>query len=258
MRREAAKALAKRYDVGERSDEAHLLLTERRRRSPLIPHLKKSRSFHASSESTPAKIADPSPYSNIWRTVWEIRMSHVLTQNPPLPIASARFPLGPVAGLNEIFPPTSAEFTPKGTPIDSSRRSEWANSWGPQPRILARFESYQGVLHSFRDLGDHPLLKHTALKKFSAALITAGHVVATRDLAASYIAPWSRLEEIKFPVLVLGYNGNFKHIAVQLPNKTTAQVMVYFKDHSQELAKMDIRTPSRTGGFMVISVPGSG
>ncbi|KAJ7817070.1 hypothetical protein B0H13DRAFT_2135722 [Mycena leptocephala] len=234
MRREAAKALAKRYDAGERLDKA------RGRRGPLVPPLKRSRRLHAPSESTPAKKAGPSPYSNMWRVVWEIQMSQVVTRNPPLPIESARFPLGPVAGLNEIFPPTIAETTFKGTPIDRGRRSEWANNLGPHPRMLARFESYQGVLQSFRNLSDSASLKDTVSKRFSEALLMARHIVATHDLAAPYIAPWSRVEEIKFPLLILGCNGNFKHIAVQLPNKTTAQVMVYFKDHCQELAKMDI------------------
>ncbi|KAJ7818883.1 hypothetical protein B0H14DRAFT_2600971 [Mycena olivaceomarginata] len=106
MRREAAKALAKRYDAGERSDEAHLRLTEPRR---------------------PRKA--------------EVFILQLDTR----PLSANRIgavPTGLVAGLNEIFPPSSAEFTVKGTPIDPSRQSEWANSWGPQPRILARFESF--------------------------------------------------------------------------------------------------------------------
>ncbi|KAJ7820656.1 hypothetical protein B0H14DRAFT_3147058 [Mycena olivaceomarginata] len=183
-------------------------------------------------------------------------------QNPPVATALARLPIDPISDLNEVFPPTSAEFLPKGTPVDPDRKSPWADSWGPRPStlrrpILGRLNtyasthpllvginatgiSYENLLQLIRDFGDHPVLKHAASTKFRTAVLAAAPVASAHDLTGSYIVPWSELEQMKFPPLVLEYDGNFKRIAMKLPNKTSTQVMVYFTEHYQELIKTDI------------------
>lgn len=77
LRREAARALAERYDTPQPSHEAYRLPKETRRRSPLVPHPKKSRRFRPSSSeptSTATKITEPNPLSNIWKTLCQIRL----------------------------------------------------------------------------------------------------------------------------------------------------------------------------------------
>ncbi|KAJ7756115.1 hypothetical protein B0H14DRAFT_3166372 [Mycena olivaceomarginata] len=234
-RREAVRALAERYDTPQPSHEAYRLPKETRRRSPLVPHPKKSRRFRPSSSeptSTATKITEPNPLSNIWKTLCQIRLWNF------------------------------AEFVPKGTPVDPDRKSPWADSWGPRPStlrrpILERLNtyasthpllvginatglSYENLLQLIRDFGDHPVLKHAASTKFRTAVLAAVPVASARDLTGSYIVPWSELEQVKFPPLVLEYDGNFKRIAMKLPNKTSTQVMVYFTEHYQELIKTDI------------------
>ncbi|KAJ7837886.1 hypothetical protein B0H14DRAFT_2790423 [Mycena olivaceomarginata] len=116
IRREAANALAEKYDAGEISHGAYPLSTNARRRSLLIPHLAQNGSFHPPIEPTAAKI--PNPYSNMWKTVCRI---HLFQQNRML--TGSRLPVEPTSDLNDIFP---AEFTPKGTPIDPNRQYPWA------------------------------------------------------------------------------------------------------------------------------------
>ncbi|KAJ7786920.1 hypothetical protein B0H14DRAFT_3163570 [Mycena olivaceomarginata] len=264
-RREAARALAERYDTPQPSHEAYRLPKETRRRSPLVPHPKKSRRFRPSSSeptSTATKITEPNPLSNIWKTLCQIRLWNLFKQNPPVVTALARLPIDPISDLNEVFPPTSAEFLPKGIPVDPDRKSPWADSWGPRPStlrrpILQRLNtyasthpllvginatgiSYENLLQLIRDFGDHPVLKHAASTKFRTAVLAAVPVASAHDLTGSYIVPWSELEQVKFPPLVLEYDGNFKRIAMKLPNKTSTQVMVYFTEHYQELIKTDI------------------
>jgi hypothetical protein len=95
--------------------------------------------------------------------------------------------------------------------------------------------SYENLLQSIRDFGDHPVLKHAASTKFRTAVLAAVPVASAHDLTGSYIVPWSELEQgkrittniiempnafsVKFPPLVLEYDGNFKRIAMKLPNK---------------------------------------
>ncbi|KAJ7801801.1 hypothetical protein B0H14DRAFT_3155387 [Mycena olivaceomarginata] len=163
-------------------------------------------------------------------------------QNPPVATTLARLPIDPISDMNEVIPPT--------------------NSWGPRPStlrrpILERLNtyasthpllvginatglSYENLLQSIRDFGDHPVLKHAASTKFRTAVLAAVPVASAHDLTGSYIVPWSELEQVKFPPLVLEYDGNFKRIAMKLPNKTSTQVMVYFTEHYQELIKTDI------------------
>ncbi|KAJ7854816.1 hypothetical protein B0H14DRAFT_3136463 [Mycena olivaceomarginata] len=221
-RREAARALAERYDTPQPSHEAYRLPKETRRRSPLVPHPKKSRRFRPSSSeptSTATKITEPNPLSNIWKTLCQIRLWNLFKQNPPVATALARLPIDPISDLNEVFPPTSAEFVPKGTPVDPDRKSPWADSWGPRPSTLRR-----------------PILERLN----TTAVLAAVPVASAHDLTGSYIIPWSELEQVKFPPLVLEYDGNFKRIVMKLPNKTSTQVMVYFTEHYQELIKTDI------------------
>ncbi|KAJ7845968.1 hypothetical protein B0H14DRAFT_3138960 [Mycena olivaceomarginata] len=126
IRRAASKALQESYAAGEMSHEAHPPPIKARRRSPLIPNLKSSRSFHPPIELTTA-IPEPNPYSNMWRTVCR-KLFLRFEQNPAVLTGSARFPVGPISGLNDIFPPIT-EFTPKvgnsnGQILGDPRRSK--------------------------------------------------------------------------------------------------------------------------------------
>ncbi|KAJ7868966.1 hypothetical protein B0H14DRAFT_299681 [Mycena olivaceomarginata] len=185
----------------------------------------------------PRKAAASGPL----QTLCQIRLWNLFKQNPPVATALARLPIDPISDLNEVFPPTSAEFLPKGTPVDPDRKSPWADSWGPRPStlrrpILGRLNtyasthpllvginatgiSYENLLQLIRDFGDHPVLKHAASTKFRTAVLAAAPVASAHDLTGSYIVPWSELEQVKFLPLVLEYDGNFKRIAMKLPNK---------------------------------------
>ncbi|KAJ7937501.1 hypothetical protein B0H13DRAFT_1943778 [Mycena leptocephala] len=137
IRRKAARLLTERYDAEETTHESQPP-SKTRRRSPLVPHVRKGRRSHSSSEPAATEISEPNPCSNIWRTVCEIRSWNFFTKNPlGVPTESTRVPAGPVWGLNEILSPTIAEFVPKGTPSDPSRKSKWADGWGPRPSVAA-------------------------------------------------------------------------------------------------------------------------
>ncbi|KAJ7812218.1 hypothetical protein B0H14DRAFT_3150425 [Mycena olivaceomarginata] len=185
------------------SHEAYRLPKETRRRSPLIPHPKKTRRFRpSSSEPTATKITEPNPLSNSWKTLCQIRLWNLFKQNPPVATALARLPIDPVSDLNEVFPPTSAEFVPKGTPIDPGRQSPWADSWGPRPSTSeGPFRSdWTHMLLPIRYFGDHPALKHGVSTKFRTAVLAAAAVpvVSAHDLTGSYMVSWSELEQVCF------------------------------------------------------------
>ncbi|KAJ7483032.1 hypothetical protein B0H11DRAFT_1914774 [Mycena galericulata] len=255
-RGKVAKLLTERYDA-EETTHASQPLSKTRRRSPLVPHIRKGRRSHSSSEPAATEIPEPNPCSNIWRTVCEIQLWNFFTQNPlGVPTESTRVLAGPVWGLKEILSPTTAEFVPKGTPSDPSRKTKWADGWGPRSsvaasatalvlrkRILNQLDIYENVLHLFRQFGDRSALWSAVCTKFGASLLAASHAVAPHDLARSYTVSWSESElgfSVKFPVLVLAYGDNFKCIAINLPNKTTTQVMAHFGNHCQEVEKIDI------------------
>ncbi|KAJ7934516.1 hypothetical protein B0H13DRAFT_1951071, partial [Mycena leptocephala] len=232
FRKEAAKALMERYAAGDASQRRRTTSPPKeRRRSPLVPHVRKGRSFPLSSRGlTAAQTPEPNPYSNIWRTLYQIRLWKFKHCEP-------------LWDLNEVFPPT--EFTPRGTPTDPSRRAQWAGIWGPRPAAVTlsssnctvELDSSENVFYHLRE---DPFLKQAVHEKFGEALIMARRLVAARELRTTRIVPWSALEQAKFPVLLLSYGGDLRRVAVQLPNKTTMQVMVYFVDHCKELELMDI------------------
>ncbi|KAJ7842036.1 hypothetical protein B0H14DRAFT_3140057 [Mycena olivaceomarginata] len=132
LRRQAARALAEKYDTTQLSHEAYRLPKVTRRRSPLIPHPKKGRRFWPSSSEptiTATKITEPNPLSNIWKTLCQIRLWNLFKQNPPVATALARLRIDPISDFIEVFLPTSAEFVPKGTPIDPGRQTPWASAF---------------------------------------------------------------------------------------------------------------------------------
>ncbi|KAJ7939446.1 hypothetical protein B0H13DRAFT_1941169 [Mycena leptocephala] len=133
IRRKAAKLLTERYDAEETTHGQSPSKT--RRRSPLVPHIRKSR---RSNKPAVTEIPELNPYSNIWRTVCEIRLWNFFTKNPLGVLTElTRVPAGPVRGLDEILSPTITEFVLKGTSSDPSRKSKWADGWGPQPSVAA-------------------------------------------------------------------------------------------------------------------------
>ncbi|KAJ7878927.1 hypothetical protein B0H13DRAFT_2051731 [Mycena leptocephala] len=140
IRRKAAKLLTERYDAEETTHESQSP-SKMRRRSPLVPHIRKSR---RSSEPAVTEIPEPNPCSNIWRTDYYLFLNLIpiasanFTKNPLGVLTElTRVPAGPVRGLDQILSPTIAEFVPKGTPSDPSRKSKWADGWGPQPSVAA-------------------------------------------------------------------------------------------------------------------------
>ncbi|KAJ7791162.1 hypothetical protein B0H14DRAFT_2625353 [Mycena olivaceomarginata] len=83
--------------------------------------------FPIPSKSIESKGTGPNPYSNMWRTICRtlVNQNRVLLNNP------GKIPSWAYIGA-EVFPAPITEFIPKGTPIDRSRQSEWANTWEEQ------------------------------------------------------------------------------------------------------------------------------
>ncbi|KAJ7894754.1 hypothetical protein B0H13DRAFT_1885838 [Mycena leptocephala] len=76
--------------------------------------------------------------------------------------------------------------------------------------------------------------------KFQAAILAANRNLTPPGVSATSNIRWSTSEERDFPALLLEQQGNFKPMAVQLPTKTTKQVMAYYAANYEHLSKIDI------------------